>query len=239
MYSPLSQTGAKLYTMASHPVNGPFDLQAFRKGNVKVFAEVFSPHIPMIYLMAFSMFKDKSEAESVVAEMRERLWRNRMIINNEKHVRAFLVIATRNFCIDKIRAEKRERANRTYYAYWKDTMDASEEDLVFHEDQINELRRLLTDDSSGMPQRCREVVHLRFFMGMEFNQIAERLGVPTGTIYTRWKDAKAFLAASLKAFRNLVIIIFLCNGMVRKKIFGENVPNRACLFVFFSDKSIS
>lgn len=118
-------------------------------------------------------------------------------------------------------------------------MDASEENLVFHEDLIKELHRLIMDDSSDMPQRCREVVHLHVFMGMGFNQIAEKLGVPAGTIYTRWKDAKAFLAASLKAFRNLLIIYLLCNCMVREKIFWENMPNRTRLFVLFSDKSIS
>lgn len=82
--------------MAFHPETGPFDLQAFREGNVKVFAEVFNANMSMIYLMAIRLLRDESEAQDVVAEMYLRLWKNRMNINDENHVKAFLVTGTQN-----------------------------------------------------------------------------------------------------------------------------------------------
>src|SRR5690606_29164343 len=55
---------------------------------------------------ALSYVKDRNVAEEVVSDTMLKLWNNRNQIKSQSQIKAFLYIATKNACIDSVRASR-------------------------------------------------------------------------------------------------------------------------------------
>src|ERR1043166_2620987 len=63
-----------------------------------------------------------------------------------------------------------------------------------------ELRRAVCDAVRALPAAQREVVELRQQRGLTFQQIADRLGRPLGTVLTQMRAALARISAALENY---------------------------------------
>lgn len=73
------------------------------------------------------------------------------------------------------------------------TPETATVDLVLKEEMLRRVRLSL----SGLPSEQRRVVEMRMFEGLKFNEIAERLDTPLGTVLTRMRLAMSKLQQTL------------------------------------------
>lgn len=64
--------------------------------------------------------------------------------------------------------------------------------------QMDERRRAVHRAIEALPAAQREVVHLRYFEGLKFRQIAEREGIPLNTVLARMHRAARRLRSTLE-----------------------------------------
>ncbi|OYV01382.1 MAG: hypothetical protein CFE45_05100 [Burkholderiales bacterium PBB5] len=64
---------------------------------------------------------------------------------------------------------------------------------------VVDLVREARADRRGVDQRLVQVVEMRFFVGLEMDEIAQALGVAKRTVERDWEKARSFLYVSLKA----------------------------------------
>ena len=116
------------------------------------------------YRYAVSLLHDTTEAEDVVQDLYERLWRRRLIIRRVGF-RSLVMTTVRNMSLDRLR---RQRLNR--HAAIEDEPLATESPEV--DNHVAIVRMII----SRLPEREREIIHLHDVEGMDYEDIAEVVG---------------------------------------------------------------
>ena len=135
------------------------------------------------------------EPNALVNELCIRLIGNQTIHYNDRaHFFAVAAQTMRRILIDYARAGLAEKRGGDQQRVSLSGIDGLAP-VTFNEDMLaldEALSKLATLDS-----RAAQVVELRFFGGLEENQVAEVLGVSAITVKRDWKAARAWLAGQL------------------------------------------
>jgi RNA polymerase sigma-70 factor (ECF subfamily) len=157
---------------------------------------------PLVWSIARRHHIDRSEAEDAVQEVFLDLWRTAARFDPAQGSEAtFVATVAHRRCIDRHRrADARPRFEDAGPAFERGS--APDDEIVEREEEGDIVRREL---AALRPQQ-RLVLELAFLLGLSHSQIAERLGMPLGTVKTharrglrRLKEAleETSLAASI------------------------------------------
>ncbi|HTS87428.1 MAG TPA: sigma-70 family RNA polymerase sigma factor [Gemmatimonadales bacterium] len=160
---------------------------------------------PWLLGVAQAMLSDQDEAEEVVQEAFTIVWRRVDLFDRESgRLLPWLLRITRNRAIDRLRARRRRRLKterlQAYQAFgegWtaaREPNEASRPGWHVHESVHAALRAL--------PEDQRLAVQLAYFEGLTQSEIAERLGIPLGTVKTRLRLAFDKLRTTLAPIRD-------------------------------------
>lgn len=151
-------------------------------------------HKDRVYQYARMMLRSEGEAQDVTQETLIRLWGHRDRVDFER-VRAWLLRTARNLCIDLIR-KRQVRA------------EVEDGDAVVNEQpsvqfgalqqvHAGELGKLLGEALASLTPKDRAVVVLREVQGLPYDEIAQTLEIPIGTLKARLHRARERLRKRL------------------------------------------
>ena len=154
----------------------------------------------MVYRLAVSNTNVVQDAEDVFQEVFVRLVRYKDKIEDEEHLKAWLIRVTVN------------EARRLEGSAWKKnvSLNDSEEDTDFappeeagdstpEEEYIeNEEKESILKKVQALPQKYREVIHLFYYEDMKITEMVNILGENEATIKTRLRRAREILEKGLK-----------------------------------------
>ena len=114
------------------------------------------------YRYAVALLRDRSEAEDLVQDLYERLWRRRLLLRRSGFS-SLVMTSIRNASLDRLRERERRRCGSV------DEAAAETVEMDDRRDEVALLKRII----ARLPDREREVIHLRDVEGMAFEDIAE------------------------------------------------------------------
>jgi RNA polymerase sigma-70 factor, ECF subfamily len=149
------------------------DAQAYR-----VLYEKFGP-VVKAFMMRQGM--DGATAEELAQETMLSVWRKARLYSRDKgSVATWIFAIARNLRIDQLRKEKTWVELPDDYAQ-EASPETSPDEAISAEQQSRKIKTALNE----LPDEQREVVVLSFIEGMPHRAIAERLGLPIGTVKSR------------------------------------------------------
>lgn len=154
----------------------------------------------MVYRLAVSNTNVTQDAEDVFQEVFVKLVRYKDKIEDEEHLKAWLIRVTIN------------EARRLEGSGWKknvslDDSEDSDEWTASDEEEFagpeetyieNEKNESILQKVRELPQKYREVIHLYYYQEMKISEIAYMLETSEATVKTRLRRAKDILEKSLK-----------------------------------------
>ena len=144
---------------------------------------------PRLLHVAQSILGDAHEAEDVAQEARIEAWRHADTFDPAKgSYDTWITTIGRNRAIDRKR--KRDRGERAMARFAHEPREAPNQPML----DALPLERALGELSPGM----REAIELAYFEGLSQSEIAQRTGLPLGTIKTRIRLGMARLATLLR-----------------------------------------
>lgn len=147
---------------------------------------VYRLHSNAVYRLAYSMLKDKQDAEDATQAVFEKLLTHWPPCPPDE-VLGWLIVCTRNHCADVLgSAHRRKRV-----AYNPDIMRHGLVEESFSDDDLIEALLALPDDL-----KC--VVHLYYHMGYSSVEIARMLDQPETTVRTHLGKARKILRERLE-----------------------------------------
>jgi RNA polymerase sigma factor (sigma-70 family) len=148
----------------------------------------FSEVAPGLLLFARQWVQSAADAEDVVQEAFVKFWRRNHNIDN----RALLYAAVRSIALDFIRRDRR-RARREATAF-AETEPAMEPQFEWED----ETQSALAAAVGSLPRDQREVLVLKIWNELTFNEIAGALEISQNTAASRYRYALANLKKSLQ-----------------------------------------
>ena len=153
----------------------------------------FEAHGPKLLLCARQWTRSLADAEDVVQEAFVRYWRHQRQLPGDPQ--ALLVTSIRRTAVDLARRESRRTAREEKSGDGPDDGGA-----VFAPQPGDdaERRREIEAALRRLPVEQREVLVLKIWNELTFEQIAETLGIPLNTAASRYRYALAALRKELK-----------------------------------------
>ena len=139
--------------------------------------ECYSALGPMV-LGYLRRFVSRDEAEDVLQRVFYEVWRNRDRYDPTRSLEAWVLGIARKRAIDQLR---RRHANVVPIEELRDIAGDDGRELAERYVRANEVRGAL----ERLPREQREVLALAYFGDLTQTEIAERLGVPLGTVKAR------------------------------------------------------
>jgi RNA polymerase sigma-70 factor, ECF subfamily len=173
----------------------------------RALAELVDLLSPWLLGLTQSMLHDVGEAEEVVMETFRVAW-EKVPPPDEgpRGLLPWLLQVARNRAIDRLRARGRRQRMLERLG-----TAAAEEMRVSPTPEPNEaalpgwhVHRAVHSALAALPVEQREVVQLAYFEGGTHSEIAERLGIPVGTVKTRLRLAYGRLRESLASLKDWV-----------------------------------
>jgi RNA polymerase sigma-70 factor (ECF subfamily) len=163
---------------------------------VDALGALYDQYAPMLFPVALRIMRSHPEAEDVLHDafviVSERAGQ---YVPERGSVASWLITLVRNLCIDRARRRERRGALIQREALTAAGGDMRAPDvLVDDAAERDRVRRAL----ATLPDAQRETLLVAFFEGLSYPEIAERDGVPLGTVKSRAARAMAALREELE-----------------------------------------
>lgn len=164
------------------------------------FELLYERHSARVLAVGLRILRDRDLAEEVMQDVFWQLWQRPEIYDPTRgRLIALLCRIARNRALDRIRAE-RSQTDRVQAAKTElDVHPPSERDsplaILDNTRQGDRVRAALED----LEEPLREILVLGYFEGLTQSEIADRLGVPLGTVKTRTRRALERIRRALAA----------------------------------------
>jgi RNA polymerase sigma-70 factor (ECF subfamily) len=163
-------------------VSPPFSNEAPTFDRSRWFAEQVQPYEPALRAYLHGRFPSLPDQDDIVQDTYTRLLRAREA-GEIRHPKAFLFTTARNAALDFFR-RKRPISINDITRFDESSVLGEQPDLVELVIREQELE-ILADAVRTLPDRCRQVIMLRYLDGLAYKEIAAQLGISTETVKTQ------------------------------------------------------
>lgn len=158
-------------------------MERMKSGDKNALHEVYEAYIGYIYTIVLQTVSNREDAEDVTSEFFMKLWRLADTYREGNGHRAWMAAIARNMAVDLLRKTKRELLTEDF------ADDAAENASAVSVEQEVIADMSLRQALDTLKPREREVVHLKIMGEMTFQEIADALEIPLGTVTWRYQNA--------------------------------------------------
>ena len=164
-------------------------LQRIAARDTVALAELDDCHSRLLFGLILRIVRDRGEAEEILQEAFVRVWTRAEIYDARRGgPLPWIVRVARNCAIDRLRA-RRVRAAVHGPAIDVAAVEAATPATGMQTPEAAvldaERRRMLTGALAGLPADQRQLIEAAFFEGYTHSELAQRFGLPLGTVKTR------------------------------------------------------
>ncbi|MBV9864903.1 MAG: sigma-70 family RNA polymerase sigma factor [Abitibacteriaceae bacterium] len=184
-------------------------LQRAKEGDLKAFEEIFQLYHRRIYNAVYGMLGDPDDAQDVTQDVFMRLHDALPTLRADEAFSTYLYRIALNLCRDRARRKKRVRFQsmdtpRTDESGESEPMEFPDLAKLPEETITNEeLQKRVREAVQTLSEDHKAVIMMHHFQGMEVNDIARILHVPTGTVKSRLARGRDQLHRKLRSYLNM------------------------------------
>ena len=177
-------------------------VQRLRGGDEDAFRGLFGRYAPAAKALALRIVRQSHLAEEIVQEAFLAVWRNPGGYDSERgSVRSWLMGMVHHRAVDLVRREEAYRRRA------EDSIPRALEEQADHAQDVVEMlglpeeRRIVRAALDELPDEQRDVLTLMYFGGLSQTQIADKTGIPLGTVKSRTLLGMRRMRTSLEGVR--------------------------------------
>ena len=179
---------------------------AFKGGDEQAFAKIFHLHHKKLCNYGFKIIPDKDAVKDCVQDLFISLWNNRGKLEYTGAINFYLIKSLRGRLIRLLNKQKKViMESLTSEEQGPEFLFFSAEDTLIAEQLQKEQHEQLLKALNGLTKRQREVIYLRFFLDLDYQQIAEVMSL-------NYQMTRNYVYQAIKMLReklDLVVSIFV------------------------------
>ncbi len=167
-------------------------------GNQAAWETIVRQHWRKVFNLAYKFVGKHDEAEDLAQDIFLKLFKALATFDRRANFQTWLISISRNLCIDHYRSVRKERETIAR------EVDASTLSPTSHEIgplvalERRDLRELLRQALDHLPPTLRTAVVLRDLQELSYQEIADQLGLPEGTVKSRINRGRIELARQIR-----------------------------------------
>ena len=170
------------------------------------FESIFREHYNALANYAYSILKNKENAEDVVQDVFVKLWQNTPDVINTPQVKFYLITATKNNCISFLR----KQSAKTFVQVEESYLPAQPDEPAHT--QQRDIPAIINQALSHLPPQCLAIFKLSRFGKLTYQQIADELGLSVKTVENQMGKALRIMRDYAKqhniSFALLLLFLF-------------------------------
>lgn len=173
-------------------------------GDQKAYAQLMANYRETIFFMLLKMVKNRDDADDLTIEAFGKAFKRLDQYKPEFAFSTWLFRIATNNCIDFIRKQKKAQTYSLDSAYTDDdgndmhidvkSKALNPEEFLVKGQRIDELRKVVAE----LKPKYRQLVEMRYFQELSYEEIAEELDIPLGTVKAQLFRARELLQQVLK-----------------------------------------
>ena len=181
----------------------------YREGDVRAFEVLVTRHRKPIYNFILRFVRDAAQAEDVMQETFLRLIKGADNYEKQAKFTTWMYTIARNLCVDASRRGKHRKAASLDAPIGEDEgatlLDMVSDGAVGADGKAiqRELAIRMKQAIEALPEEQREIFLLREVSDLQFNEIAQVVGVSENTVKSRMRYALEKLREALEEYRDL------------------------------------
>lgn len=185
------------------------------KGDREMFLALYRKYYHSLLFIGLKEIKDPHLVKDAIQQQFLYLWEKRATIQLAKNVRSYLVISfIRRLTVDWKKSGNVSKFNVVWNSRTEEPIPTPEESLIIKDQQVH-LNRQIMVHVNMLPFRQKELILLRFYEGLSYEEIVQKTGLAHQTVYNKIHEALKKLKLgmdSVKPFYRstlLSILVFL------------------------------
>lgn len=184
---------------------------AYRKGDESSFRQIYDHYYDALLNYGLKFTDNIEIAEDSIQDLFIKLWTNRKKINTTGSVKNYLYKSFRRVIISKL-----QKANLTVPLSVEDDQIAfdfelSHDHVLMEKEHLKEMQAELQKALLTMTSRQREIIFLRFYEDLSYDQIAELLDITTKGAYKLVYRALDKLRENMTGLTFTMLLLLLKN----------------------------
>jgi RNA polymerase sigma-70 factor (ECF subfamily) len=151
-----------------------------------------------VFNVAYKFVGKHDEAEDLTQDIFLKIFRALNTFDRRANFQTWIVSISRNLCIDHYRSVRKERETMARDVDASQLMPVSRERSPHGELEQIDLRKRIREALSELPPTLREAVVLRDLQEFSYQEIADKLRLPEGTVKSRINRGRLELARQLR-----------------------------------------
>ena len=152
-----------------------------------------------MFNVAYKFVGKHDEAEDLTQDIFLKIFKALATFDRRANFQTWIISISRNLCIDHYRSVRKERQTIARDVDTGDLQPASTDRGPYRAAEHQDLRALLRQALQTLPLTLRTAVVLRDLQELSYQEIADRLGLPEGTVKSRINRGRIELAHQLQA----------------------------------------
>ncbi len=172
-------------------------IKAVEQNDQHAYADLMNRYREPVYFMILKMTNSPADAEDLTIEAFGKAFKNLPYYSSQYAFSTWLFRIASNNCIDYLRKKQRSAVFTDDYAegnleYFEHSIAAdnpSPEDHIMKKERLQKIQVVI----EKLKPHYQQLVHLRYFKEYSYEEIAEILQIPIGTVKAKLFRAREFL----------------------------------------------
>lgn len=157
----------------------------------KLYEQNVLPVSQKMYRYALSILKNEDSAQDVVQECLMKIWTKRSRLTEIENHEAWAMRITRNECFDWVKTNR-------FTLIQKEQVEEPDQIKADHDTLMEDQKKWLEKVLDTMPQKQKEVFHLREIDGMTYQEISDVLSLNMTEVKVNLHRARSKVRSSLQ-----------------------------------------
>jgi RNA polymerase sigma-70 factor (ECF subfamily) len=170
-------------------------------GDQLAWDEIVSRYQRKVFNVAYQFVGKHDEAEDLTQEIFLKIFKSLDTFDRRANFQTWLISISRNLCIDHYRSVRKERAMLDREVDASELSPASGEPGPLAALEQDDRVMLLRHAMAALPETLRTAVLMRDIQELSYQEIAQRLDLPEGTVKSRINRGRTELARQVRKLR--------------------------------------
>ena len=172
------------------------------KGDQVAWGVIVDRHRRKVFNLAYKFVGRHDEAEDLTQDIFVKIFKALHTFDRRANFQTWLISVSRNLCIDHYRSVRKERATMARDVDASELTPASKERSPYSQLEHSDLKEIIRRAMAELPDALRVAVTLRDLQEFSYQEIADQLHLPEGTVKSRINRGRIELARQIRRIQD-------------------------------------